>query len=46
VKVGVWCGVGAKRKIVRVFFNETVNYENYLRVKRRAFSTPPVICEL
>jgi hypothetical protein len=43
VKVGVWCAVSARRIVVPMVFNETVNYEGYLHA---AFSTPSVICEL
>jgi hypothetical protein len=46
VKAGVWCAVNARKIVVPVFFNETINCEKYLRVERTAFSTPPVICEL
>jgi hypothetical protein len=27
VKVGVWCAVSARRIVVPVFFNETINFE-------------------
>jgi hypothetical protein len=46
VKVGVGCALIARRIVVPVFFNETINCEKYLHVKRTTFSTPPVICEL
>jgi hypothetical protein len=46
VKVGVWCAVNARRTVVPVFFNKTINCERYLCGDRAAFSTPPVICEL
>jgi hypothetical protein len=37
VKVGVWCAVSAKRIVVSVFFNETINCETYLRVEGQHF---------
>jgi hypothetical protein len=46
LKVGAWCAVSARRTVVPVFFDETVNCEKYLRVERTAFSTPSVICEV
>jgi hypothetical protein len=46
MEVGVSCAVSARRIVVPVFVNETINYEKYLRVERTAFSTPPVICEM
>jgi hypothetical protein len=46
MKVGAWCAVSARRVVVRVFFNETINCEKYLRVHRTPFPTPSVICEL
>jgi hypothetical protein len=33
MKVGAWCAVSARRIVVHVFFNETVNCERYLRVE-------------
>jgi hypothetical protein len=32
VKVGVWYAVSARRIVVPVFFNETINYERYVQV--------------
>jgi hypothetical protein len=32
VKVGVWCGVSARRIVGPLFFNETVNCERYVQV--------------
>jgi hypothetical protein len=32
VKVGVWCAVGARRIVVPVFFNETINFKRYVQV--------------
>jgi hypothetical protein len=46
VEVGFWCAVSARRIVVPVFFNETINLEKYIHVEKTAFSTPPVICEL
>jgi hypothetical protein len=43
VKVGVCYAVSARRIVVPVFFNETVNSEKYLHVERTAFSTTPVM---
>jgi hypothetical protein len=42
-----WCLVCCKCKkdCSACVFNETINYEKYLRVERTAFTTP-VICEL
>jgi hypothetical protein len=37
VKVGVWCAVSAKRNVLHVFFNETINCERYLRVEGQCF---------
>jgi hypothetical protein len=41
-----WCAVSARRNVVPVLFNETINCKKYLGVEKTAFSTPPVICEL
>jgi hypothetical protein len=46
VKVGVRCAVSARRIVVPVFFDETINCEKYVRVERTVFSTPPLNCEL
>jgi hypothetical protein len=35
VKVGVWYAVSARRIVVPVFFNETVNCKRYLCVERQ-----------
>jgi hypothetical protein len=37
VKVGVWCAVSARRIIVPVFLNETINCEKYLRAEGQYF---------
>jgi hypothetical protein len=37
VKVGVWCALSARRVVVPVSFNETINCERYLRVEGRHF---------
>jgi hypothetical protein len=37
VKAGVWCGGNARRIVVRVFFNETINCERYLHVEGQRF---------
>jgi hypothetical protein len=39
VKAGVWCAVSARKIVLPVFFNETINFEKYLRVERTVFST-------
>jgi hypothetical protein len=46
--VGVWCAVKARRIVVPVFFNETINCERYLLicVEGQHFQTSPVMCEL
>jgi hypothetical protein len=36
----------AKRNVVPVFFNKTINCKKYLCTERTAFSIPPAICEL
>jgi hypothetical protein len=37
LKVGVWCAVSARRIVVPVFFNETINFERRLRVQGQHF---------
>jgi hypothetical protein len=37
VKVGVWCAVSARRIVVPVFFDETINLEKYLHVEGQRF---------
>jgi transposase len=32
IKIGVWCPVSARRVVVPVFFNETINCERYVHV--------------
>jgi hypothetical protein len=46
VKVGVWFAVSARRIVVPVFVNETINLRKISTCQRTAFSTPPVICEV
>jgi hypothetical protein len=36
----------ARRNVLPVFLTKQLIAKKYLRVKRTAFSTPPVICEL
>jgi hypothetical protein len=31
MKVGVWCDVTARRIVVPLFFNETINFERYVQ---------------
>jgi hypothetical protein len=37
VKVGVWCAVNARRIVVLVFFNETINCEIHVQDILRQF---------
>jgi hypothetical protein len=39
MKVGVWCAVSARRILVPVFFNGTINCKKYQSVERAAFQT-------
>jgi hypothetical protein len=42
----MWCAVSARRNVVPVFFDETIDSKKDLRVEGTAISTPPVVCEL